>query len=71
MKHSLMFAAFEAVILGVSLALFIIGILTSNIYYVLPFVLVAFAVIIWQRIRAYRIDKMKKEYLKKMEPIKK
>jgi len=67
MKHPLLFSAVAASLLGIALALFIIGILSNNFYYALPFILIAWAVIIYERIRAYMIDKAKKEYYKKAE----
>jgi len=68
MKHPLIFSGIAAAILGTSLAFFIIGIVRNNFWLAVPFMLIAWAVIVWERIRAYRIDKMKKEYYKKMNP---
>ena len=68
MKHPILFSFVAASLLGIALALFIIGILTNNFWYALPFVLIAWAVIIYERIRAYLLDKAKKNYLKDVAP---
>jgi len=67
MKHPILFSFIAAGFLGAALAFFIIGILTNNFLYALPFILLAWAIIIYERIRAYQIDRAKKEYYKKME----
>jgi hypothetical protein len=68
MKHPLIFSGIAAAILGTSLAFFIIGILRNDFWLALPFIFLALGAIAYQRMRAYRIDKMKKEYYKKMNP---
>jgi len=65
MKSQLLLSFTVAGLIGTTLALFIIGILTNNLPYIIPFIIVATIVIVIQRIHAYQIDRAKKEYYKK------